>query len=137
VFRGSFLGRAHIRWCAIAAISFLAGAWIAVLAIPNVPESASLVVHYTTTFGIDALGSWRDLAMLPLSGTVLLLINVVLAWFLTRAEVRGQRLEVGAASAGPSVPDALPHAPAVLMAASAVIEFAVLINAVLLWRANS
>lgn len=87
------------------------------LAIPNRAADESIIVHYTTTFGIDALGSWTDLMRLPLTGTVLLVVNCGLAWFLTRQD----------------------HvdAPTVLMVASVVLEFAVLIGALLLLRVNN
>ncbi|MDO8599348.1 MAG: hypothetical protein Q7S02_04520 [bacterium] len=116
-FRGPLLAHPFVRWCAVASMTFLAGAWIAILAIPNSTADESIIVHYTTTFGIDALGSWTDLMRLPLTGTVLLVVNCGLARFLARQD----------------------HvdAPIVLMVASVVLEFAVLIGALLLLRMNN
>lgn len=106
----------------IVAFALLSTAWITVFAIPNLPGTDAIVVHYTTTFGIDALGSWRDLLRLPLTGTILLIVNLTIA----------------RALASPSAPsDVLPPATTVLIVASAVIEFTVLVGCLLLWRVNT
>lgn len=122
VFRDPFLAHPLLRWCTIIAFVFCVAAWIAVVAIPNIPGTDAVVIHYTTTFGIDALGSWRDLLRLPLTGTILLAVNLTIA-----------RVLVGANAP----PDTAPHATVVLAIASVVIEFVVLIGCVLLWRANA
>lgn len=121
VLRDPFLAHPLLRWCAIVAFAFCSAAWIVVLAIPNIPGTDAVVVHYTTTFGIDALGSWRDLLRLPLTGTMLLAVNLTIA-----------RVLVGASAP----PDAAPHATVVLAIASVIIEFVVLVGCVLLWRVN-
>lgn len=125
-FRDPLFARPSFRWCVIGAASFLAGAWIAILGIPNVADGDAVIVHYTTTFGIDALGSWGELARLPLTGTALLIVNIGLAWFLARGE--------GATDALP--PGGVPTAASVLLVASILLEFIVLIGCLLLFRAN-
>ena len=120
--RDPLLAHPFLRWCAIIAFVLLAVAWIAVLAIPNLPGADAVVVHYTTTFGIDALGSWRDLLRLPLTGTMLLVVNVAIARVLI---------------APSAPPDALPPATLVLVIASVIIEFTVLVGCLLLWRINT
>ncbi|MFH1430759.1 MAG: hypothetical protein ABIG71_04570 [Candidatus Uhrbacteria bacterium] len=73
------------RWCVLSAAMLLIGAWVATFAVPNA-ESGAIVVHYTTTFGIDALGSWRDLLRLPITGSILVVLDVVLAFLLTERD---------------------------------------------------
>jgi len=115
------LAHPFLRWCGIVSLAFLATAWITIIAVPNLPGADAVVVHYTTTFGIDALGSWRDLLRLPLTGTILLAVNLTIA----RALV-----------APSAPPDVVPPATIVLIVASVVIEFTVLVGCLLLWRVN-
>ncbi|MBI4426473.1 MAG: hypothetical protein HY567_02755 [Candidatus Kerfeldbacteria bacterium] len=42
------------------------------------PQPDPIPLHYTTTFGIDRIGPWYLAYLLPLSGTVMLLINTML-----------------------------------------------------------
>ncbi|MDO8463623.1 MAG: hypothetical protein Q7S96_05175 [bacterium] len=113
------LVRLFPRWMIIGAFLLLAGTWIAAFAVPNVPGAASLVTHYTTTFGIDALGSWRALVRLPLTGTVFVLLNIVLAFLLTTPR-----------DAAPS------SASLTLCVAAFLIALATLTGTVLLWSKN-
>lgn len=135
--RDPLFAQPFARWCTVAATALLAGAWIAIAAIPHVAWEESIVVHYTTTFGIDALGRWTDLLRIPTTGTVLLAVNLGAARFLARPAIgdplsvsdrRTDREELG---------PALPTASRVLVAASVAIEIAVLIASVLLWRVNA
>ncbi|MDO8622334.1 MAG: hypothetical protein Q7R80_03835 [bacterium] len=121
LFRDPLLAHPFLRWCAIVALVLLTAAWIAVLAIPNLPGTDAVVVHYTTTFGIDALGSWRDLLRLPLTGTILLAVNFTIARVLIAPNTS---------------PDMVPTATTVLAIASVIIEFTVLVGCILLWRVN-
>ena len=124
-FRDPLLAHPFTRWCVVVATAFLAGAWVAVLAITDTPGEDAVIVHYTTTFGIDALGSWGEITRLPLTGTVLLAVNVILARFFAHP------------STTPEEASDLPRASAVLIVASVILEFAVLVGALLLWRVNS
>lgn len=122
-FRDPLLVSPLIRWCIIAAIALCVGAWIVILSIPNLPGPDAIIVHYTTTFGIDALGNWRDLLRLPVTGTVLLGVNLAIARLLAVSHD---------ASGGP----ARSPASLILVTASVPIEFTVLLGVVLLWRVN-
>lgn len=42
------------------------------------PQENPIPLHYTTTFGIDRIGPWYSAFMLPLSGTIMFLVNIVL-----------------------------------------------------------
>lgn len=127
IIRDPLLRQPFARWCAIIAAALLAGAWIAILGIPNAPGSAGVIIHYTTTFGIDALGSWADLLRLPLTGTALLAVNVALARFFVRLEISDRRLRVGEISSS---------TVSILLVASVALEFMVFVGAVLLRKVN-
>lgn len=107
------------RWCVFLAIAFLVGSWIATVAIPNIPGATAVVVHYTATFGVDALGSWGDLFRFPVVGSVLVGFNIVLAVLLTQRRA-----------------EAPTQASMVLLVAAVLIAFAVCIGMVLLLRVN-
>lgn len=127
-FRDPLLAQPFARWSAIVASTLNLAAWIVVLGIPNIPGPDAVVLHYTTTFGIDALGSWPNLFRLPLTGLALLAANLALARLFAKLEVGGGRLEVRGQ---------LPHASTILLIASVVLEFAVLLGTVLLWQVNT
>lgn len=42
------------------------------------PHAEPIPLHYTITFGIDRIGQWYSAYMLPLSGTIMLGMNVAL-----------------------------------------------------------
>lgn len=42
------------------------------------PQSTPIPIHYTITFGIDRIGPWYTAFLLPVSGTIMLLINIAL-----------------------------------------------------------
>lgn len=123
-FRTPLLSVPSARWCTIAAAALLTAAWVVILGIPNLPGPDALIVHYTTTFGIDALGNWNDLLRLPLTGTVLCVVNLVIARVL---------------ATGPEQPNAAALSPAsqILIVANIPLQFTVLLGSVLLWKANS
>ncbi|MDO8425162.1 MAG: hypothetical protein Q7T01_01460 [bacterium] len=118
-FSHPLLANSQTRWMAVAAGALLAGAWIAALAVPNVPDAASLVTHYTTTFGIDAFGSWHDLARIARTGSAFIAFNIALAFGLT-----------------PRNAPAPATASVFLLAAAVLLAFAALVGTVLLWNMN-
>lgn len=122
-FRTPLLSVPSARWCTIVAVALLLGAWVVILGIPNLPGPDAIIVHYTTTFGIDALGNWRDLLRLPLTGTVLLAVNLAIARVL---------------ATGPELPNAASLSPAsqILIIANIPLQFTVLLGSVLLWKVN-
>lgn len=74
------------------AISFVAGilanavGWIwTFLGVTKRSEQA--VLHYTTLFQVDQLGTFSDLYLVPTTGLIILLLNFFLAWFLYNYDV--------------------------------------------------
>jgi hypothetical protein len=138
-FRSPLLAAPSARWCIIIAVALLAAAWVAILGIPVLPGGDALIVHYTTTFGIDALGSWRDLLRLPLTGTALFLVNLTIARMLQpEAESRKPETMAGALrQQAHRSTVALSPASSILVVANIPLQFIVLLGSVLLWRANT
>lgn len=50
------------------------------------PTGELVPIHYTIYFGIDRLGNWRQLFLVPLSGTVIGIVNTVIATLVYRRE---------------------------------------------------
>lgn len=117
------------RWCLFCTCFVLFGAWIAVLAVPRIPD-AQYVVHYTTTFGIDALGSWESLLRLPITGSAFVILNMSIAMLLSPRPVQQELFRA------PLAPH-LSVASALLCVASCVVAMTVLLGSVLLWRMNT
>lgn len=45
------------------------------------PTEELLILHYTIHFGVDFLGRWLSVFMVPLAGLLFGLVNVVLVWW--------------------------------------------------------
>lgn len=43
------------------------------------PQAEPIPLHYTITFGIDRIGPWYSAYLLPLSGTMILFLNTLVA----------------------------------------------------------
>ncbi|MBI2416066.1 MAG: hypothetical protein HYV33_05415 [Candidatus Kerfeldbacteria bacterium] len=66
-------------WSSLIAGLLQAGQWLALYWF--IPPTSDLVpLHYTIYFGVDLVGEWYQLLYMPLSGTVILLLNGILAW---------------------------------------------------------
>ena len=46
------------------------------------PQDQQLFLHYTMFFGVDLIGSWYMVYIIPVGGLCLFLLNTVLAWFM-------------------------------------------------------
>ena len=50
------------------------------------PTPQSVFLHYTVVFGVDWVGSWWQLWLLPGFGTVIFLLNYLVGWFVYSQE---------------------------------------------------
>lgn len=57
-----------------------AGMWIAVWQMVK-PTDQPMILHYNVYFGIDAIGNWRNILLMPFLALVFLLVNVILSRF--------------------------------------------------------
>ncbi len=55
------------------------------------PQPDLIPLHYTTTIGIDRIGPWYSAFLLPISGTMILMLNFVL----TLVTIEHQRVTAG------------------------------------------
>jgi hypothetical protein len=118
------LARWWTRWAIGVAAILLAGAWIFVLGIPSpLTSNGTLIVHYSTSFGIDALGTWRDIMRLPVVGSVLFVLNMSIAFLLSP---QGTSDDVGHVDAS-----------FIMVVSTVMIEGVVLLASALLWSVNT
>ncbi|MAF81184.1 hypothetical protein CL628_04190 [bacterium] len=64
-----------------------AGLWFAALQFFD-RQGAAVVLHYSVDVGIDFVGQGEHITVLPLTGTILLLLNLVVGFAATNADAR-------------------------------------------------
>lgn len=67
------------------ALSFLvnAGSWFALWKI-TAPRQEFIPIHYSISIGIDRVGPWTELFLMPAVGTGVLILNTLFAWLATK-----------------------------------------------------
>lgn len=72
--------RAHrvilAAWVGVVVLNLLH--W-ALVVYKNAPSDLPIFLHYNTILGVDVTGSWYGLFVMPLSGTVILVVNFFLS----------------------------------------------------------
>ncbi len=63
------------------ALALVAAGWIATLVtLPRVAKTAGTIpLHYNIYFGVDAIGSWWQLLIVPAFATLVFLVNMAIA----------------------------------------------------------
>lgn len=56
-------------------------AWLVLWLVPRPVDGGQVFLHYTVIFGIDKIGQYRELFAIPVWGTVILIANLLIAWF--------------------------------------------------------
>lgn len=59
------------------------------------PDSGFLTLHYTISIGIDRIGSWSELFIMPGLGTGVFLLNTLIAWMIWRQSTLARLLIAG------------------------------------------
>lgn len=72
------------------------GMWIAAWIIVK-PTDQPVILHYNVYFGVDAIGDWRNIFLMPAFAVVILAINTVLSRFLYYKEKMAAYLFAGMA----------------------------------------
>jgi hypothetical protein len=63
------------------AVSVLANLAIWVLLLTQIPRGSNQIfLHYTIFFGVDDIGPWRELLVVPAGGLFILLVNGIAGW---------------------------------------------------------
>ena len=78
-FAQEFFRNSLIHWTAIAAIFLNLANWV-FLAIFVHPVNYELILHYNVYFGIDITHPWWEAYLIPTVGSILLLVNFLLAY---------------------------------------------------------
>ena len=50
-------------------------------------QEEPLFLHYTVLFGVDYTGEWYQVFFVPLTGFIILIVNMILGWFLFERDV--------------------------------------------------
>lgn len=56
------------------------GLWTAIFAIVR-PTDRQIILHYNIYFGVDAIGDWRNIFVLPALAAAILIVNAILSRF--------------------------------------------------------
>ncbi len=86
-FAQEFFHNSLVQWVLIGAIFVNLVNW-AILAYFIRPVDFPIILHYNVYFGVDLIGSWWQVFFLPLMGTLILIINLILAYFFFKQKER-------------------------------------------------
>jgi len=56
------------------------GMWVAVWRIVQ-PTDRPIILHYNVFFGVDAIGDWRNVFLMPALAAAILVLNIILSRF--------------------------------------------------------
>ena len=71
--------RKHVIVPFVSALGINFAIWLWLL-IQFPPTRETVFLHYNVLFGVDLVGPWSGLLLLPIVGLVILLLNTVLGW---------------------------------------------------------
>lgn len=77
-FKNDFFKNKIIAWLFFVSLAVNILEWI-LLKIFVQPVDFPIIMHYNVYFGVDLLGNWKQVFILPLVGIILFIINLVLA----------------------------------------------------------
>jgi hypothetical protein len=86
-FPEDFFRNRIIFWLSVMNLAVNLIDWI-ILRIFIKPVDFPIILHYNVYFGVDALGDWKQIFILPFLGLILFLINLVLASHFYRQKER-------------------------------------------------
>jgi len=79
-----------IRVCTVFAIIFHLAIWLLIFLkiMPISRDLEFLSLHYNIYFGVDLVGPWYDVFIIPVLGLVFMLLNIFLIFFFYKKEKR-------------------------------------------------
>jgi len=77
-FANDFFRNKIVLWLASGSLIINITEWI-ILKIFVRPVDFPIIMHYNVYFGVDLLGNWKQVFVLPLVGVILFIINFILA----------------------------------------------------------
>lgn len=77
-----------VRFCTIFACLFHAAIWVLIIVklLPISRELEFLSLHYNIFFGVDLVGQWYKIFLIPVVGLVFLILNLFLIIFFYKKE---------------------------------------------------
>lgn len=83
----SFFGSGIVFWLVVFNIIANLSNWI-ILAIFSNKIDENIILHYNVYFGVDDMGNWKQVFIMPAIGTVLFFLNMFLAVFFYKNKQR-------------------------------------------------
>lgn len=78
VFSQDYFKNAIVVWLLLFSLAFNLANWI-ILGIFIQPIDLPIILHYNVYFGVDMMGNYKEVFILPLIGIILLLVNFFLS----------------------------------------------------------
>lgn len=79
--KNDFFRNSIVHWALIGMLFLNIASWI-MLFIFVKPNDLPIVLHYNVYFGVDVIGDWRQVFLLPAIGLVFMIINGMLSYAL-------------------------------------------------------
>ena len=86
-FSQEFFRSALVQWVLIGALILNAANWGAIAFFIR-PVDFPIILHYNVYFGVDLIGDWWQVYLLPLIGLLILLFNAVLGYIFYQKKER-------------------------------------------------
>ena len=79
-FTQDFFRNSVIHWLSLALVILIIINWIVSAIFINYNELYSIILHYNVYLGVDFIGEWWRIYLIPAIGTFIALLNFFLAW---------------------------------------------------------
>jgi len=76
-----------IQWVLIGSLIVNVANW-ALIAFFNRPVDFPIILHYNVYFGVDVIGDWWQVYLMPLIGLLILLVNAILGYLFYQQKER-------------------------------------------------
>jgi hypothetical protein len=78
-FGQEFFRNPLIQWVLIITLFLAVANWIGLIIFIR-PVDLPIVLHYNVFFGVDLIGNWKEIYLLPIVGDIFFIINFILAY---------------------------------------------------------
>jgi len=86
-FSHEFFQSSLVQWVIIAALVVNVANWISIVYFIR-PVDFPIILHYNIYFGVDVIGSWKQIYFLPVIGLLILSINTTLGYLFYQQKER-------------------------------------------------
>lgn len=82
-----FFHNAIVQWSFLLALVINMANWIGIAYFIR-PVDFPIILHYNAYFGVDIIGNWKEVYYLPTTGTIILIVNALLALYFFKRKQR-------------------------------------------------